>query len=336
MTAPGVKLRYAGLDEGAAVARLEVASSGGRVIEDRTAYWQSEILSPTDVVVAGDGADIVGFVACGQERNTVADEIESGGHPEMEPPHGGREPPFEIYSLHVDPTRRRRRVGLGLFGAACSLAQRAGAGEIAVWVDANDGPARLFFEWAGLKADLLRAARPGPETDSREIRYCATLDPMPDPPGKADWRLLQPVVKESEPDSWPARVVVGAALILTLGLMVLWLSPGLRERLAARDSQRQMLDSPVDQARRAAERELQVLLRPLDHTGAIGADRSARQWRLGLAYGRLALIEERAGDLRKRDRYFDFAKRALKEGGVRNPTENYIREQLKVTPPRNR
>lgn len=301
-------------------------------METRTEFWRSQILSPTNVIVAEDQGGIVGFVACGPEREVAADVPEPDRQEDVAPHSEELERCFEVYGLHVDPVRRREGIGAALFGAACSLAQTAGAHEIAAWVEANNGSARKFCERVGLGADLLRAARPAPDGEGREIRYRAAVEPAEDAPGKADWKLLQPVVKEDEPDTWRERILVGGGMMLLAGVVALWMFPALREQLAARESRRQMLEAPVDQARRAAERELQVLLRPVDHKGNIGRDPSARQWRLGLAYGRLALIEERAGDVRKRDRYFELARGAMKEAGVEDPTDRYIREHAGVKP----
>jgi hypothetical protein len=71
------------------------------------------------------------------------------------------------------------------------------------------------------------------------------------------------------------------------------------------------------------------LLRPNEGVGAISGDTTARDIEIGLLYGRLALLEEAEGNLGARDRAMADAVRFLKAGGVRDASEQHVRETLR-------
>ncbi|HET8646704.1 MAG TPA: hypothetical protein VFO85_14515, partial [Vicinamibacteria bacterium] len=92
------------------------------------------------------------------------------------------------------------------------------------------------------------------------------------------------------------------------------------------------VDRSLEHQRRAAERDVHALLRgPQAKSDLRQRDSSGRQLRLGQAYGRLALIEERAGDLPRRDHYFLLARQALRAGGMKDPTDDMVRRLLDST-----
>jgi ribosomal protein S18 acetylase RimI-like enzyme len=319
-------LRRAALDDAGAIARLHVASwqatyrielptefLDGQDVAARAAYWEAEIASPAHVVVADEGGAIAGFVAGGPTRDEAVDASRV----------------FEIYNLHVDPARHGQGIGRSLFSAFEEVARGAGAAELTLWVVETNGNARRFYERQGMQADGARQVhRVGPGAELHEVRYRTRLEPALEPAGEADWKLL---VSPEEPVAprmltrigWFA---LGGAVTVVVGFG--WFMNAWRERAAAVAAQRALTESPVGAARQAAERDIQTLLRPLAHKGNIGADLPGRRMRLGLAYGRLALVEERAGDVVKRDRYFSLARRSLREAGVRDADEAYIRATI--------
>jgi hypothetical protein len=139
-----------------------------------------------------------------------------------------------------------------------------------------------------------------------------------------DWKLLQPIEKEQPQTHW-GRLATLLVLVVSFLAALFIFYPGVQERVAGVAAQRQMETGSLAQARRAAQIEVQALLRPIAHQGNIGGDREARLWRLGMAYGRLALIEDRANEPAKRDHYFELARQALREAGAKDPTDAFIR-----------
>jgi hypothetical protein len=198
---------------------------------------------------------------------------------------------------------------------------------------AGDANARAFHERQGMQADGARQVHPlGPGAELREMRYRMDVEApvsagAEGPAGDDNWKLLQPIAKE-ETASRGAHIGAAALAVALIAIIGFWFVRAIRERAATIAAQRQSGTAPVADARRAAEREVHLLLRPVDHEGNIGADRAARNWRLGLACGRLALVEERAGDTARRDLDFDLARSALREAGVPDPTDGYIRGRV--------
>jgi ribosomal protein S18 acetylase RimI-like enzyme len=161
-------LRRATEDDAERIARLHVASwrtTYGRELpadfldrQDvgaRSSLWQGYLRQGVAVVLAEDGAELIGFVACGPVR-----EGESGCGV------------WQIYTLHVSPPRQRQGIGGTLFTSAVGLAREQGAAELVLWVvDSNSG-ARSFYESRGMECDGERRERPvGEDHQLHTVRY---------------------------------------------------------------------------------------------------------------------------------------------------------------------
>jgi ribosomal protein S18 acetylase RimI-like enzyme len=125
----------------------------------RTSEWRRRLAAGDDVLLATEGEDAVGFVACG-------------------PPQGGEGPvaEWEIYNLHVAPSWQGRGHGSQLFDAAVEIGRRRGARELVLWVvNSNDG-ARAFYGRKGMLPDGgAQEHRVSPEERLREVRYRRAL-----------------------------------------------------------------------------------------------------------------------------------------------------------------
>jgi ribosomal protein S18 acetylase RimI-like enzyme len=330
-----MRIRRGGEEDAAGIARLHVASwqatyrdelpaafLDGQDVDARRGHWEAEVRGGTGVLVAEDRGDLVGFVAFGPARDEDADASRT----------------FQIHNLHAAPSRHGRGIGRALFEDALAEARAHGAREVTLWVVETNANARRFYERQGMEPDGARRTQPvGDGAELREVRYRCRLEADPESDGVEDWKLLQPVERErrKSEDIWgrlgaATGILIGA--VFGLGAMLAWYCSSGRERAAAVRSQRQLESGSEWEARRTAEREIQLLLRPIAHEGNIGGDQSVRRFRLGMAYGRLALIEERAGNLQKRDGYFDLARRALRDAGVKDATDDFIRHSLRTGP----
>jgi len=98
-------------------------------VEERTGRWRRQLQEGLKVLVAESGQDLTGYVSCGPATDRrPADGV------------------WEIYNLHVTPSRQRRGIGGALFSAAAALGCEEGAKELVLWVvDSNSG-ARSFYE----------------------------------------------------------------------------------------------------------------------------------------------------------------------------------------------
>jgi hypothetical protein len=126
------------------------------------------------------------------------------------------------------------------------------------------------------------------------------------------------------------EVATGVAMAATVVFVAVDASFGLREtgnRIAsyaaptgrAEDDQR---------TRRAIRFRIGVLLRPRDGKGAIGGDRTGPLIEAGLLYGRLALLEERRGEIRAAAQCMAEGVALLKSAGHPRPTETEIRRVI--------
>jgi len=117
--------------------------------------WQSHLQEGVRVLLAEEGADLVGFVACGPARCKGA----------------GREA-WEIYNLHVNGDRHRCGIGSELFTGASDLGRAQGAGELVLWVVETNSGARSFYEIKGMVCDGSRQERPlGDGQRLHEVHY---------------------------------------------------------------------------------------------------------------------------------------------------------------------
>lgn len=119
------------------------------------AAWRERIRKGVDVLLAEDGTELAGFVACGPAQGRAGD---SGA--------------WQIYNLHVRPRWQRRGIGGELFRAALEIARAQGAHELVLWVVDSNSNARTFYEGKGMECDGERQEHPvGGDCCLQEIRY---------------------------------------------------------------------------------------------------------------------------------------------------------------------
>jgi ribosomal protein S18 acetylase RimI-like enzyme len=148
-------LRRASVEDAERIARLHIASwrrtyvrempaafLDGLDVVARTAKWQQQLKEGVRVVVAEDGVELMGYVACGPARDTLS---ETGA--------------WEIYNLHVISPRQRQGIGSALFTAAVGLGRDAGAQDLVLWVVDSNSNARSFYERKGMKVTGRRQER---------------------------------------------------------------------------------------------------------------------------------------------------------------------------------
>jgi len=140
-------LRRGSVDDAEAIARLHIASWRSTYVREmpaafldgldvvaRTARWRRQLEEGVRVVIAEDGADLTGYVACGPARDTLAG---SGA--------------WQVYNLHVSPSRQMQGIGSALFNAAVELGSEEGARELVLWVIDSNSNARSFYEHKGMR-----------------------------------------------------------------------------------------------------------------------------------------------------------------------------------------
>lgn len=121
-------------------------------------------------------------------------------------------------------------------------------------------------------------------------------------------------------------VLMGAIVLLIAGNLIF----GLRESGTGTTTYRQATNGAVDQdqVRRALLQRIRFLRMPPQVKGDIGRDRSGRLIEAGLLYGRLALLEERAGNLDARDAYMAEGVALLRQARVPDASEAHIRDVI--------
>jgi ribosomal protein S18 acetylase RimI-like enzyme len=138
-------------------AELSASFLAGLDSAARVGYWVEELERGTMVVAAYDAGELVGFVACGEERVAAV---------------APRDGVWEIYNLHVSPERHRRNIGSALFEKALHLAGEDGATEMVLWVVRTNAGARRFYERHGMEPDGASHDRAlAPREVLNEIRY---------------------------------------------------------------------------------------------------------------------------------------------------------------------
>ena len=175
----GVQLRRAQLADAREVANLHIAS--WRVAystelpadylmsldeTSRAELWVARMSRPTtEVLLAEDGLDLLGFCAHGPMHNADEDLTSA----------------WEIYSLHVRPRLRGGGIGTILFNEGVNGARRAGASRLALWVVATNDAARHFYEGKGMQPDGAQKDRElAPGIILHEVRYRLQLtSPVP-------------------------------------------------------------------------------------------------------------------------------------------------------------
>ncbi len=135
--------------------------------------WATAVLEPPSsahrVLVAVDGADVVGFAAIGPSPDPDAG-------PDV----------AELVALEVTPAARRRGHGSRLVAAAIDAARATGAGDVVIWYAVADEARRAFLVSAGWGPDgAFRDIAVGPDghdptTVVREVRLVTSLTSPPD------------------------------------------------------------------------------------------------------------------------------------------------------------
>lgn len=148
-------LRRASVDDAERIAQLHIASwrrtyvrempaafLDGLDVVARTARWQQQLQQGVKVVVAENGTELTGYVACGPVRDTRSESRA-----------------WEIYNLHVTSSRHRQGIGSALFTAAVGLGREEGARELILWVVDSNSNARSFYELNGMQVNGRRQER---------------------------------------------------------------------------------------------------------------------------------------------------------------------------------
>jgi ribosomal protein S18 acetylase RimI-like enzyme len=124
-------------------------------VEKREAFWSKQLGSGSShTLVAEDGGDVVGWIDFGKCRDADA------------------QADAEVYAVYLEPTRFRRGIGSALWRTMLEQVRRDGRRRVAVWVLADNHPARRFYEAMGGKADDATDKRELFDgVELREIRY---------------------------------------------------------------------------------------------------------------------------------------------------------------------
>jgi len=123
-----------------------------RLVSDEVvSRWASTIEAPPTpghhVLVAREGATIVGLVAFGPAESDEHGLVDGTGGTAGEPADSG--PTGEIATLLVEPRWGRRGHGSRLLAATVDIARADGVGNLVTWVPENDAAALSFFGSAG-------------------------------------------------------------------------------------------------------------------------------------------------------------------------------------------
>jgi hypothetical protein len=145
-----------------------------------------------------------------------------------------------------------------------------------------------------------------------------------------EWRTL-PVWKRG---LW---ILSGVGIGLVAVFSVLDSQFRVRDRASQAAAYRLPPEDASNRARARADIRYRIgrLLRPDEGAGAISGDRTGRDIEIGLLYGRLGLLEEAEGNMKARDRAMADAVRFLRAAGVRNASEQYVRDRLAKQGPAN-
>ena len=107
------------------------------------------------VLVAEDGARIVGFLSFGPVRDEKENRLLIG----------------EIYAIYVLEEFWNLGIGRTLMEDALTALERNGFGSVKAWVLETNQRARSFYERFGFKTDGLRKTEKLEDFELREIRY---------------------------------------------------------------------------------------------------------------------------------------------------------------------
>jgi len=166
------EIRQATIDDAPALADLHVrcwqeAYAGqlpqpyldGLTAEGRLGMWRSLLSDewPADALVAVDGADLIAFVAVGQETDPASD------------PGSGI-----VYSIYARQRAWGTGVGRSLMDRGLRALRERGCYEASLWVLETNDRARRFYEVGGWIVDGSRIEDIGGES-VRELRYRISL-----------------------------------------------------------------------------------------------------------------------------------------------------------------
>ena len=124
-------------------------------VEKRQAFWSNQIGSGSShTLVAEDQGNVVGWIDFGKCRDADA-QADS-----------------EVYAIYLEPMWFRRGIGSALWGSMLEQVRRDGQRRVAVWVLADNHPARRFYEaMGGKKDDVREKSELFGGFELREIRY---------------------------------------------------------------------------------------------------------------------------------------------------------------------
>lgn len=108
----------------------------GPLIEEFVASWRRRLITAPSchmvlVAVERDTNRIMGFASAGQSRSRTMG------------------PDGELYTLYIDPSLWRQRLGVRLISAAATRLQLFGKRQLLVWALAGNSAARSFYERLG-------------------------------------------------------------------------------------------------------------------------------------------------------------------------------------------
>ena len=148
----GVTLRKATADDAEAIGALHVASwretyagilpdqmLAGLSVGERAAMWRSILAAPDSVgciavLVAEDGGDMIGFGACGEQRDQALIDAGFSG---------------QFGAIYVLRTYHKRGIGTALITAMAKELSAAGHAAASLWVLRGNEPARAFYNRLG-------------------------------------------------------------------------------------------------------------------------------------------------------------------------------------------
>lgn len=133
---------------------LSRAFHDGQDVAAWEAQWRGRLAGGMRVLLAKEGEQLHGFVACGPSRQRSADGIE-----------------WEIYNIHVDPVRHGKGLGSALFLAAADLGRQHGARELVLWVVRTNHHARAFYARQGMHDDGGEQEHALGDETLHEVRY---------------------------------------------------------------------------------------------------------------------------------------------------------------------
>jgi ribosomal protein S18 acetylase RimI-like enzyme len=128
----------------------------GLDVGERRAFWRQGLAAPPpggQLLVACQGAAVVGFAVCGPEEFSEA---------------SGR---GQVYALNVDPSAWGIGAGAALLRTAQDRLVAAGFGEAVLWVIPGNARARRFYERHGWEVDSLERPAEVFGVTITEMRY---------------------------------------------------------------------------------------------------------------------------------------------------------------------